>query len=108
MSASSTPTVRPRAARAAARLTVTEDLPTPPFPDEMATTRVVPGMSVSGAFSRTFQRALAMRADFSSLLISLVRTLTLVTPEAADTVLGVALQLSPQRAAGGGEGDVDG
>ena len=40
MSASSTPTVRPLAARAAARLTVTEDLPTPPLPELMATTRV--------------------------------------------------------------------
>jgi hypothetical protein len=33
MSASTTPTERPRAAIAAARLTVTDDLPTPPFPD---------------------------------------------------------------------------
>ena len=32
MSASSTPTVRPRAASATARFTVTDDLPTPPLP----------------------------------------------------------------------------
>ena len=66
MSASSRPTMKPRVARAAARLTVTDDLPTPPLPDEMATTLVRPGMSVSGAFSRAFQRARAMRADFCS------------------------------------------
>src|SRR5438094_930491 len=40
MSASSTPTDRPRAAMAAARLTVTLDLPTPPLPDATAYTRV--------------------------------------------------------------------
>ena len=42
---------------AAARLTVTELLPTPPFPDAMASTRVVAGIWVSGAFSRAAQRA---------------------------------------------------
>jgi hypothetical protein len=40
MSASTTPTRRPSAARAAARLTVTEDLPTPPLPEATAYTRV--------------------------------------------------------------------
>ena len=40
MSASSTPTVRPCAARAMARLTVTEDLPTPPLPEATAITVV--------------------------------------------------------------------
>ncbi len=40
MSASSIPTDIPRAAIAAARLTVTVDLPTPPLPDAMAYTRV--------------------------------------------------------------------
>ena len=38
MSASSTPTVKPSPAMAAARLTVTELLPTPPLPDAMART----------------------------------------------------------------------
>jgi hypothetical protein len=36
MSASSTPTLSPSAAIAAARLTVTLDLPTPPLPDATA------------------------------------------------------------------------
>ena len=40
MSASTTPTLRPCAASAAARLTVTEDLPTPPLPLATAYTRV--------------------------------------------------------------------
>ena len=39
MSASRTPTRRPRAASAAARFTVTDDLPTPPFPLATASTR---------------------------------------------------------------------
>ena len=46
MSASSTPTVSPRAASAAARLAVTDDLPTPPLPLATASTRVVDGTSV--------------------------------------------------------------
>ena len=41
MSASSTPTVRPRRARLTARLAVTDDLPTPPLPD--ATARILRG-----------------------------------------------------------------
>src|SRR5436190_9224982 len=41
MSASSTPTLWPNDDIATARLTVSEDLPTPPFPDATAMTRVV-------------------------------------------------------------------
>src|SRR5919198_115347 len=40
MSASTIPTSAPPAARAAARLAESVDLPTPPFPDASATTRV--------------------------------------------------------------------
>ena len=40
MSASRMPTIRPRRASATARLTVTDDLPTPPLPEAMASTRV--------------------------------------------------------------------
>ena len=57
MSASRTPTVRPRAASAAARFTVTDDLPTPPLPLATASTRVVADTSVGAASSRAFQRA---------------------------------------------------
>ena len=70
MSASSTPTVWPRAAMAAARFTVTELLPTPPLPEAMASTRVVAGMRVSGASSRAAHRAFTMTPLRSSLVIS--------------------------------------
>ena len=70
MSASSTPTVRPRAARAAARLTVTDDLPTPPLPDATADDPVVAGSGVGRRLLRTFQRALAMAAARCSAVIS--------------------------------------
>ena len=66
MSASSTPTVSPRAASAAARFTVTDDLPTPPLPLATASTRVVDGTSVGAAFSRAFQRARCIAAVFCS------------------------------------------
>ena len=85
MSASSRPTTKPRAARPAARLTVTDDLPTPPLPDEMARTRVRPGISVAGGFSWARRRARAMRSFFCPADISLVRTWTLGHPgQAAD------------------------
>ena len=53
-SASSSPTLSPCAAKATARLTVTDDLPTPPLPEAMAITRVwlvglANGMSRSGS-----------------------------------------------------------
>ena len=50
-SASSTPTERPAFARAAARFTVTLDLPTPPLPDAIAMIEVCGGneMAFSGA-----------------------------------------------------------
>ena len=47
MSASSTPTVRPWRARATARFTVTELLPTPPLPLATAMIRVPAGTCVS-------------------------------------------------------------
>ena len=70
MSASMTPTVMPRAASAAARLTVTEDLPTPPLPEATISTRVVAGISVSGALRLTLKRALAIAVAFSSAVSS--------------------------------------
>ena len=76
MSASRTPTTWPRAARATARLTVTDDLPTPPLPDAMASTRVFGGTAVSGASSRAFQRARAMTAARSSASMVATRTST--------------------------------
>ena len=46
MSASMTPTTWPRAARATARLAVTDDLPTPPLPEAMPRTFAVGGKAV--------------------------------------------------------------
>ncbi len=70
ISASRTPTVLPDAASAAARFTVTEDLPTPPLPLAMARTRALFGTAVSAAFSFAFHRARVMTADRSSDVIS--------------------------------------
>ena len=70
ISASSTPTVLPAAARAAARFTVTDDLPTPPLPLAMARMRAPVGTAVSVAFSRAFQRARDITAVRSSAVIS--------------------------------------
>src|SRR6476659_7578894 len=46
MSASSSPTRRPRACSARARLVATVDLPTPPLPDATATTCCTAGVSI--------------------------------------------------------------
>ena len=70
MSASSTPTVLPRAAIAAARFTVTELLPTPPLPLATASTLARSGTAVGAAFSRAFQRAFVITSDRSSAVIS--------------------------------------
>jgi len=85
MSASSTPTVSPRRARATARLTVTELLPTPPLPEATAITRAVSGTSVTGASSRARSRARAMTACFCAASITPVVTVTCSTPSSAPT-----------------------
>jgi hypothetical protein len=80
MSASSTPTVRPRAARAAARFTVTDDLPTPPLPEAMRITLAPSGTEVSSGRCVMFQRALAMAEVRWSGVISVQRSRTPRTP----------------------------
>ena len=79
MSASRTPTVFPAAASAAAKFTVTEDLPTPPLPLAIARTRADKGTAVSVAFSRAFHRARDMTSVRSSGVISPQSIFTLVT-----------------------------
>ncbi|CAB4774047.1 unannotated protein [freshwater metagenome] len=59
---------------------MTDDLPTPPLPDAIASTRVLAGTAVSEAFSLAFQRALVMTALRSSGVISPQSIFTLVTP----------------------------
>ena len=90
MSASSTPTVKPSPAIAAARLTVTDDLPTPPLPLAMARIRVDAETSVFGAFSRAFQRALVITSERSSLVISPQSIVTLVTPGCTATLVSTS------------------
>ena len=77
--------MRPRRARATARFTVTDDLPTPPLPEAMASTRVVAGIAVSGASSRAFQRARAMTAARSVASMVAMRISTDSTQSSAST-----------------------
>jgi hypothetical protein len=66
---------------AVARFAVTDDLPTPPLPEAMATTRVVSGMSIfTSSRSRAFQRARSISVRFCSAVISPNVTLTLSGP----------------------------
>ena len=108
MSASSTPTVSPRDASAAARLTVTDDFPTPPLPLATAMTLVVDGTSVGAAFStRVPPGALHRRG------LLLGGHLAVLDDDGGDARqpaylrLDVLLDLGPQRASGGGERDPD-
>ena len=95
MSASSTPTDRPRAAIAAARLTVTVDFPTPPLPEATAYTRVselgwANGMTGSRASPRNCLRS-SVRC--SSLITSSV-TLTAPVPGTSATALATRSVIS--------------
>src|SRR5579859_6743185 len=74
MSASSTPTVAPESRRAAARLTATVDLPTPPLPEATAMVCLTPGMAWAGEWP--LNAALTLAVIFSS---------TAVTPGIAPT-----------------------
>src|SRR5215469_14222106 len=81
MSASTTPTFWPEAARAAARLTVTDDLPTPPLPLATAYTRVSEfGWANGICGSGRPPRSLVCRARRCSSLITSSWTRTEDTP----------------------------
>src|SRR5690348_10999758 len=69
MSASSTPTSLPDAASAAAMLTVSDDLPTPPLPDAIAITRVA-GESWIPRVSTPPRRRVVSAARSSGLITS--------------------------------------
>src|SRR6266550_2091153 len=86
MSASTTPTDRPRRARSTATLTVTDDFPTPPLPDATAYTRVrdpglANGISAAGASPRSFWRSSVRCAS----VITPRLTTAPVTPGIAET-----------------------
>ncbi len=86
MSASTTATFRPSAAIAAARFTVTEDLPTPPLPEATAYTRVsVPGLANGISFSGAPPRSRLDSSLRCSSLITSSSTSTPVTPGTAVT-----------------------
>src|SRR6266540_1200187 len=59
MSASSTPTLRPRSRKASARLTAVVDLPTPPLPDATAMIASTPGTPVAAGWAAAPPRAAA-------------------------------------------------
>ena len=80
MSASMTPTANPRSASAAARLAVTEDFPTPPLPDAIASTRAPGGTRLGPAVDWACLRATAMAAAFCSASISTQSIDAEVTP----------------------------
>src|SRR5215470_1210164 len=92
MSASSTPTLCPAAASAAARLTVTDDLPTPPLPLATANTRVSDDGSANGT-TRSVRppRSLACSSRRCSSLITARCTPTPDTPGTADTAAVTSL-----------------
>ena len=64
-------------------MTDTEDLPTPPLPEETAITLARAGTVVLGARWVAFQRALAIRAAFCAGSMALVTTSTALTPVTA-------------------------
>ena len=78
MSASITPTCWPSSSSAAARLTVSDDLPTPPFPLAIAITRVRGSSEID--FSGRPPRSLVVSAAFSSGVITSKRSSTRCTP----------------------------
>src|SRR5215813_9100518 len=92
MSASSTPTLCPAAASAAARFTVTDDLPTPPLPLATAKTRVRDDGSANGT-TRSVRppRSLPCSSRRCSSLITSRRTATPDTPGKADTAAVTSL-----------------
>ena len=72
--------MKPSVARAVARLTVTDDFPTPPFPEAIEITRVRPGIWVGAALSRAFDRARSITFVRSSGVNSSQWRVTLVIP----------------------------
>ena len=88
MSASSTPTFSPFWAIAAARLTVTLDLPTPPLPEATAKTLVSePGRAKGMSRTGLSPRSSVCRAWRCSVLITSSSTSTCETPGRAPTAV---------------------
>ena len=122
-SASITATSLPRWASATERLVVTDDLPTPPLPDAMSSTRVAHsgigerdraalGVAVGGLAAGGGGRvALELLPDAGALLVghhAERRGRPLVTPMAGERAGDPALDLVPQRASRHRERDLEG
>ena len=103
-----TPTAKPRWARAAARLAVMEDLPTPPLPEATASTRAPSGTALGPAEPWAFLRAMPIAVAFCSGVISVQSMPTEVTPGRPLARLTISrLSWARQRASGSGEGEGD-
>ena len=85
MSASRTPTRRPSDAKAAARLTVSVDFPTPPLPDATAITRVVGSSWIVPVSALLPPRSRVVSAERSSGLMTSKSSATDVTPSTMPT-----------------------
>jgi hypothetical protein len=101
MSQSTTATLWPWAASAAARLTVTDDLPTPPLPEATAITRVVESSPqndgfFSAACARPPRRRVTMAWRCSSVIVPR-RTSTPVTPGMGETAAVTSLVMRSRR-----------
>ena len=95
MSASSTPTRSPSSAIAAARFAVTEDLPTPPLPEETARMRVREPGSLKGIARRPSRRRRVSSARCSS-VIAEVSTRTSVSPGTVAAASAVSFSMRPR------------
>src|SRR3954447_24760319 len=94
MSASTTPTDSPRAAIAAARLTVTDDLPTPPLPEATQYTRVSdPGRANGTTGSAASPRRLRRNAVRCSSLITSSSTCTPRRVETRDHHVDIPIEI---------------
>ena len=80
-----------------ARFTLTEDFPTPPFPELTAITRVVGDTWVGSARSRAFSLALDIRSARWRLVMAVVLTTTSSTPGKESALRRVSPSIWPRR-----------
>ena len=107
MSASTMPTSRPRARSASARLTVSDDLPTPPLPDATAITRVRSSTAICRSPSRRPPRSCAQRGALLLVHVREPDRRPPRRPHGADVHLHLRLDVRLERAARDREPDRD-
>ena len=96
----------PWAARAAARLTVTDDFPTPPLPLATARIRAVRGISVSGALLGLLPGATHQVRALLGVHLAHADLHAGDTGQAPQARLDVVADLGPHGTAGDGQGDL--